>query len=60
MARKFEHYQPILFDEETPLVKPCPARRIELVGLVEALLRDIAATLVNVKGGGSIHEQDHR
>jgi hypothetical protein len=27
---------------------------------VEALLREIAATLVNVKGGGSIHEQDHR
>jgi hypothetical protein len=52
------HYQPSLFDEETPLVKPCPARRIELAGLVEALLREIAATLVNV-GSGDIHEQDH-
>ena len=60
MARKSEPRQPSLFDEETPLVKPCPARRIELAGLVEALLREIAATLVNVKGGGSIHEQDHR
>jgi hypothetical protein len=58
MARKSEHYQPNLFDEETPLVKPCPALRIELAGLVAALLREIAATLV--KGGGSIHEQDHR
>ena len=60
MARKSEPRQPSLFDEETPLVKPCPARRIELAGLVEALLREIAATLVNVKGGGSIDEQDHR
>jgi hypothetical protein len=38
MARKSEHHQPGLFDEETPLVKPCPARRVELAGLVEALL----------------------
>jgi hypothetical protein len=26
---------------------------------VEALLREIAATLVNVRSGGTIHEQDH-
>jgi hypothetical protein len=45
MARKSKHHQPSLFDEETPLVKPCPARRGELAGLVEALLREIAATL---------------
>ena len=59
MARKSEPRQPSLFDEETPLVKPCLARRGELAGLVEALLREIAATLVNVRGGESIHEQDH-
>ena len=59
MARKSEHHQPGLFDEETPLVKPCLARRGELAGLVEALLREIAATLVNVRSGESIHEQDH-
>jgi hypothetical protein len=59
MARKSEHHQPGLFDEETPLVKPCPARRVELASLVEALLREIAATLVNVRSGESIHEQDH-
>jgi hypothetical protein len=59
MARKSEPHQPSLFDEERPLVKPCPARRVELAGLVEALLREIAATLVNVGGGESIHEQDH-
>ena len=52
MARKSEHRQPSLFDEETPLVKPCPARRIELAGLVEALLREIAATLVQRKKPG--------
>ena len=57
MARKSE--QPSLFDEETPLVEPCPAQRVELAGLVEALLREIAATLVNVRSGESIHEQDH-
>ena len=59
MARKSKDYQPSLFDEETPLVKPCPARRVELAGLVEALLREIAATLINVGSGESIHEQDH-
>ena len=58
MARKSEPRQPSLFDEETPLVKPCPARRVELAGLVEAL-REIAATLVNAGSGKSIHEQDH-
>ena len=46
MARKSEHRQPSLFDEKTPLVEPCSARRFELAGLVEALLREIAATLV--------------
>ena len=59
MARKSKDHQPSLFDEETPVVKPCPARRGELAGLVEALLREIAAPLVNVRSGESIHEQDH-
>jgi hypothetical protein len=40
-------------------MKPCPARRAEFAGLVEALFRKIAATLVNVRSGESIHEQDH-
>jgi hypothetical protein len=52
MARKSEHRQRSLFDEETPLVKPCPALRIELAGLVETLLREIAATLVQRKKRG--------
>jgi hypothetical protein len=59
MACKSEPHQPSLFDEETPLVNPCPARRVELAGLVEALLREIAATLANVRSGESMHEQDH-
>ena len=52
MARKSEHRQPSLFDEETPLVERCPARRVELAGLLEALLREIAATLVQRKKRG--------
>jgi len=59
MAHQTKHHQPSLFEEEPPLVKPCPARRVELAGLVEALLREIAAALVNVRSGESIHEQDH-
>jgi hypothetical protein len=59
MARKSEHPQSSLFDEKPPLVKPCPARRVELASLVEVLLREIAATLINVRSGGSIDEQDH-
>jgi hypothetical protein len=59
MARQSEPHQPSLFDEETPRVKPCPARRAELAGLVEALLREIAATLVNARRGEGINEQDH-
>ena len=52
MERKSEHRQPSLFDEEQPLVKLCPACRVELVGLMEALLREIAATLVQRKKPG--------
>ena len=64
MMRKAEHHQPqrhqpSLFDEETPLVKPCLAHRAELASLVEALLREIAATLVQRKDRASIHEQNH-
>jgi hypothetical protein len=40
-------------------VNPCPARRVGLAGLVETLLREIAATLANVRSGESMHEQDH-
>jgi hypothetical protein len=60
MDRKSEHPQPSLFDDEKPLVKLRPACRVELVSVVEALLREIAATMANVKSGKSIDEQDHR
>jgi len=59
MAHKSEHHQPSLFEEETSLVKLSPARIVELASPVEALLREIAATLANVRSGGTIHEQDH-
>ena len=59
MARKSENHQPSLFDEKTPDVEPSAAQRVELAALVEALLREIAETLVDVGNGGSVHEQDH-
>ena len=59
MERKSEHRQPSLFDDETPLANPCPARKVELVALVEALLREIAATLVQRRSEAIIYEQDH-
>ena len=58
MTRKSKNHQPSLFDEVTPRVAPCPALRVELA-LVVALLREIAATLVNVRSAESVHEQDH-
>jgi hypothetical protein len=59
MAHKSENHQPSLFDEETPRMELSPVQRVELAGLVEALLCEIAATLVDVRNGESVHEQDH-
>jgi hypothetical protein len=59
VAQKSENQQPSLFDEEAPRVEPSPAQRVELSALVEVLLREIAATLVDVRNGESVHEQDH-
>jgi hypothetical protein len=58
MAGKSENHQPSLFDEETARVEPTSAQRVELAGLVEALLREIAETLADVRNGESVHEQD--
>jgi hypothetical protein len=59
MSRQSRNHQPSLFDEETPRVRLCPARRTELASLVEALLREIAATLVEARSRESVHDQDH-
>jgi hypothetical protein len=59
MTRQSENLQPSLFDEERPRVELRPDQRTELATVVEALLREIAAALVNAKRGGSDHEQDH-
>jgi hypothetical protein len=59
MARKSAMHQPSLFDAEPPCVTPCPPRMNELRGLLEALMREIAQTLVNVRSGEVVHEQDH-
>jgi hypothetical protein len=59
MPRPSKSRQPSLFDEETPRVRLSPAHGAELAGLVEALLREIAATLVKAGSGESVHDQDH-
>ena len=59
MPRQSKSRQPSLFDEETPHVRLCPARRVELAGLLEALLCEIAATLAKARSGESVHDQDH-
>jgi hypothetical protein len=59
MTRAAENLQPGLFDEEEPRIDLRPAQRVELAGLVEALLREIAVALVKVRSGESVHEQDH-
>ncbi len=59
MARKSSTQQPNLFDAGPPHVTPCPTRMIELQGLLEGLMREIAQTLANVKSTEGSHEQDH-
>ncbi|EIZ79417.1 hypothetical protein WSK_1997 [Novosphingobium sp. Rr 2-17] len=58
MARKSINHQPSLFDAE-PCVTPCPTHMIELRGLLEGLVREIAQALVNVRRAEDSHEQDH-
>jgi hypothetical protein len=58
MARKSTIHQPSLFDAEPPRVTPSPTRMIELRGLLEGLMREIAQALVNVKSAEDSHEQD--
>jgi hypothetical protein len=60
MPRKLKDRQPSLFDGESPYVRLSPARQGQLASFVEALLREIAAAMVKVDSGESVHEQDHR
>ena len=59
MMRNSENHQPSLFDEEMT-VKPGPALQLELARLMEVLLIEIAATLVDGKSEEGSHEQDQR
>ena len=59
MTRQNENLQRSLFDEERPRIELRPVQRAKLATVVEALLREIAAALVNAKRGESDHEQDH-
>ena len=51
--------QPNLFEEKAPRVEMKPAQQAEIAAVVETLLREIAATLVNTANGESSHEQDN-
>ena len=59
MTRQNENLQPSLFDEERRRIELRPAQQAELATVVEALLREIAAALVNAKRGENDHEQNH-
>ncbi len=59
VARKSTTHQPSLFDTEPPCVTPCPRRIIELRGVLEGLMREIAQALANVRSAEGGHEQDH-
>ena len=59
MTRNSENLQPSLFEPETARVELHPNHKADLLAVVEALLCEIAATLVNVRSGESVHEQDH-
>ena len=59
MTRENENLQRSLFEEERPRIELRPVQRAELATVVRALLREIAAALVDAKRGESDHEQDH-
>jgi hypothetical protein len=59
MTRQNENLQRSLFDQEGPRIELRSAQRSELVTVVEALLREIAAALADAKRGESDYEQDH-
>lgn len=59
VARKSTTHEPSLFDTKPSCVTPCPRQMIELRGVLEGLMREIAQTLVNVRSAEGDHEQDH-
>ena len=56
MTRQDENLQRSLFEE--PRIELRPAQWAELAAALEALLREIAAALVNAKRGENDHEQN--
>jgi hypothetical protein len=56
MTRQSKNLQPSLFEDEAPRVLLAAAQMVDLAGLVEALLREIATALTNGEPGD---EQDH-
>ena len=56
MTRQAKNLQPSLFEDEAPRVLLAAAQMVDLAGLVEALLREIATALADGEPGD---EQDH-
>ena len=56
MIRRSENLQPSLFDQTEPRVVLTPVQMTQIAKLVEALLREIAATLAAREVG---NDQDH-
>ena len=56
MTRRSESLQRNLFEEDEPRVDLAAAQKVDLAALVEVLLREIAAALMN---GESSHDQNH-
>ena len=57
MTDQSKDLQPSLFEE--PRIELRPAQRAQLTSAIEALLREIAASLVAAKGRENDHEQNH-
>jgi hypothetical protein len=59
MTHRSKYLQPSLFEAGPPRVELWPQQKAELAGTVEALLREIAASLAKAANRGSGDDQDH-
>ena len=58
MRHRSEHLQPSLFEAEPPRVELRPKQKAELAAIVEALLREIAASLAKAANRESGNDED--
>ncbi len=59
MMHRSKNLQPSLFEVGPPRVESWPKQKTELVATVEALLREIAASLAKAANRGSGNDEDH-